>query len=232
MEKTAQSSNWFQITIVVVLLLILGNIGFIDWKLFKENRAPVDSGSKPGMTSVTGSDPVNAVSTNPTQTITQQVDTCGASCLQAIDQKLARAIATISAQTKTVTVTQNTTQKNGTTYIPLDGSSSTLSTDWVDVTASDVYIKGEDYGSNPYISFEASLKAGHEGGKAFVRLLDETNGIAVDGSELSSSATSYSQVSTGNLPFWRGNNLYRVQIKSLDNQMVYFTSGRVKIVAR
>jgi len=38
------------------------------------------------------------------------------------------------------------------------------------------------------------------------------------------------QVISGGLSFWAGNNLYRVQLKSLNGFEVTFGSGRIKII--
>ena len=35
---------------------------------------------------------------------------------------------------------------------------------------------------------------------------------------------------SGSLPFWRGNNLYKVQIKSLNSFEVTYTGGKIKVV--
>jgi hypothetical protein len=218
MEQTANSSKGFQITVVVFLLISLGNIAYLDWNWIKAKE-------------------VNNSSLQ-LQPQTQEIistDECDVNCLKQVNQMVSQALATLSAQPKqsnTKVVTVNQTSKSGTTYIPLNGSNSTLRNDWTDLSATDIYIKVEDYGKSPYISFEASLKASHEGGRVYARLFDVTNGIAVDGSELSTDSQSFSSLSTGNLPLWSGNNLYRVQIKSLDNQEVSYSSGRVKIVTK
>ena len=87
-----------------------------------------------------------------------------------------------------------------------------------------------DYGDGAKVSWEASLKVAHGNGKAFARLWDDTNKIAVDFSELTTTDNvDFEQVTSKYLPFWRGRNLYKVQIKSLNSFEVTYSGGRIKI---
>ena len=87
-----------------------------------------------------------------------------------------------------------------------------------------------DYGKSSYANWEAFLKVAHGNGTVYARLYDVTNNIAVNGSEvLITNKSDLNQVISGGLSFWAGNNLYRVQIKSLNSFEVTFGSGRIKI---
>lgn len=128
----------------------------------------------------------------------------------------------------TQTTTSSTTKT--TTYIPFSSSFSTTSTDWVTATGNETYIDlKNNYSSNAYVTFEASIRT-NPGGEIFARLYDSTHGIAVDGSEISTASTSSLLVSSGKLNLWSGNNLYKVQIKSLNSFNVTFDSARIKLV--
>jgi hypothetical protein len=119
-----------------------------------------------------------------------------------------------------------------TSFVPMGSSTTTTSTDWIDVPGSEVYIDlANDYKTDAYITFSASLKVAHGNGQAYARLYDATNKIAVIGSELTTinNATA-TQVTSGKLNFWSGNNLYKVQIKSLNSFEVTYASGKIKIV--
>lgn len=150
-----------------------------------------------------------------------------------IERLVAEAIATLSAQPseKVVEKTTVVTEPTGTTYIPMGATSTTTSTSWVDVDESAVYVdKENDYGKDATVSWEASLKVAHGNGQAFARLYDDTNKIAVDFSEISTTDNvDFMQVSSGNLPFWKGRNLYKVQIKSLNSFEVTYSGGKIKI---
>jgi hypothetical protein len=156
-------------------------------------------------------------------------DACGKKCKEEIAQTVSRAVATLSG---TTTVIQEVpVVPTQTVYIPLGATAMTTSIEWVDVDDSSFYIDviGE-YGDQAKVSWETSLKVAHGNGKAFARLYDGTNNIAVDFSELSTeNNASYERVSSGSLPFWRGRNLYKVQIKSLNSFEVTYSGGRVKV---
>ena len=162
---------------------------------------------------------------------TTTVDTCGDECLKKIQEEVASAVSTISATPKTTMVQTTTSTKKNTSYISLNGPVSTTSTQWVDIPGVEVYIDlVNDYGKGATAGWEASLKVAHGNGQAFARLFDVTHGIAVDGSELSTTNNSnYSIVSSSNIYLWAGRNLYRLQLKSLNSFEVTFLSGHIKI---
>ena len=88
-----------------------------------------------------------------------------------------------------------------------------------------------DYGKSAYANWDASLKIKDGNGTAFARLYDVTNKIAVNGSEVNvTNSGNLSQTISGGLSFWAGNNLYRVQLKSLNGFEITFGGGRVKII--
>lgn len=116
------------------------------------------------------------------------------------------------------------------TFIPISQSGATTSTEWQDISGSDFYVALVDYGTPKSVTFEANLKSANGSGPAYARLYNVTSGVAVSGSEVSSSSTSYTLKSSGGLNLWSGNNLYRVQIKSHDSQEASFGNGRIKIL--
>lgn len=169
---------------------------------------------------------------------------CGLDCRSAIFDEVKRAVTKTPTSTPTPTdrptstptpvkapsSTSKTPEKSSqTTYIPLGGSGSTTAIDWTDLANTGVYIKASDYGTGPYITWEAFLKIKDANGETFARLYDATNNIAVVGSEISTKSGVFTQVSSGKLQFWAGNNLYRVQVKSLNSREAFFDNGRVKI---
>lgn len=67
-------------------------------------------------------------------------------------------------------------------------------------------------------------------GRAYVRLYDSTNGIGVQGSEVSTQVGMDTVVESGLVSFWQGKNLIRVQVKSLTTESAVYNSGRLRIV--
>ncbi len=159
--------------------------------------------------------------------------TCSESCFEQINSIVSEAVATLSGITTQKIIEKQTvvTSSSGTDYIPMGATASTTSVDWINVDESAVYLNVEgDYGNNAIVSWEVSLKVAHGNGKAFARIYDETNKIAVDFSEVSTENNAdFMRVSSGNLPFWKGNNLYKVQIKSLNSFEVTYSGGKVII---
>lgn len=138
----------------------------------------------------------------------------------------------IKEVTKIITITPAPVNpKMETTYLPITGSITTTSTSWYDAPGTEFYLNTADYGKSPYLTWEASLKIAHGNGTAFARLFDVTHGIAVNGSEVEVvNKADLTQTYSGSLNFWANNNLYRVQLKSLNTFEVTFGGGRIKII--
>ncbi len=153
-----------------------------------------------------------------------------------VEEIVSQAVSSLSATTKTVGITVPTSTSaptaNKIAFIPLGGSGSTQNTNWTDVPNAQVWLnfRGE-YGTLARAWWDAFLRVDNANGTTFARLFDVTHGIAVNGSEISVSNTTTSTdvESAGNLQFWAGKNLYRVQIKSLNSSYAFFDSGRIKI---
>jgi hypothetical protein len=157
---------------------------------------------------------------------------CGDVCKQVVSDIVSKAISTVSSGTKVIEKTIVSPAKTkATSYIPMGSTYTTTSTDWYTLNDTEIYIDLiNDYGTNATVSWEASLMVAHGNGQAFARLWDDTNKIAVNGSELTTiNNASYSLVSSGNVPLWRGRNLYIVQIKSLNSFDVSITGAKIKI---
>jgi hypothetical protein len=162
---------------------------------------------------------------------TEAGDTCGEECQKRIREEVAAAVATISASPKTAVSVTAPVDAKETSYISLNGPVSTTSTQWVDIPGVEVYIDlVNDYGKGATAGWEANLKVAHGNGQAFARLFDVTHGIAVDGSEISTTNNAdYKIVSSSNIYLWAGRNLYRLQLKSLNSYDVTFLSGHIRI---
>ncbi len=169
---------------------------------------------------------------------TSYVDTCGEDCKKQIAEILNSSKNSIVEPTpieitKTIIVTPAPiTNRNQVAYIPISGGVTTTSSDWYDAPNTDFYLDIEkNYSKNYIATWNASLKVAHGNGTAFARLFDVTHGIAVNGSEVKLTDNSnLTQLFSGNLSFWSGNNLYRVQFKSLNTFEITFGGGQIKIV--
>lgn len=158
--------------------------------------------------------------------------TCWPACQEAIEKEITRRLPTTTIDqeglTPTPTVGVQTNPK--VFYYPLVNSGSTTLTDWTDVASSDFYFDLTDYPSASAVRWEVSLKALHGGGKVFVRLYDVTNKRGVDYSELETQSGTFVYLRSADLKIWRGNNLYRVQLKSVNGTEAILGSARLKIL--
>lgn len=162
---------------------------------------------------------------------------CGPDCQDKISKIVASSVATLSGIPEKEVVAEKETKVAETNktkqvvYIPLGGSFSTNSIGWVDAKNTEVWLDfNGDYGQKANATWEASLKVDNSNGQAFARLYDVTHAIGVVGSEISTTNNaSFNLATSGNLSLWRGRNLYRVQIKSLNSFTVFYDSGRIKI---
>jgi len=153
------------------------------------------------------------------------LDTCGLACQQKIAeevaQEVARAMATVSGQkvveTKTVVKEVAPTLSNEqakVVYIPLVASASNTNTNWTDVIPSEFYFDLASYPGAKTVRFTGYLRAVHATGPVYVRLYDVSNNRGVDNSDFSTSSNTSQRFESAALSIWRGNNLYRVQLRS------------------
>ncbi|MBL7036293.1 hypothetical protein ISR94_00395 [Candidatus Microgenomates bacterium] len=206
------------INLVVTLCLV----AFVSWFFIDQRSVPPSHNTNTSIEKTSGD--------------TSNIDSCGEECKKQIQQAVSSSLATISADTSQVvatapTVSPPTAEKTQYAYIPLSGPVTTTSTEWTDMPGTDFYLNlNVDYGKDSYVTWAPSLKVAHGNGVVAARIYDVTNKISVNGSEVSvSNESDLTQVESGSLSFWAGNNLYRVQLKSLNTFEVTFGSGRIKI---
>lgn len=126
-----------------------------------------------------------------------------------------------------------TSQKtNQTSYIPLGSISTSTSTDWYTIPDASAYIDlANDFSKDAYVTWEASMKVAHGNGQVMARLWDDTNKIAVNGSELTAiNQENYLNQKSPQLYLWNGNNHYKVQVKTLSGYEVTISDAKVKVV--
>lgn len=163
------------------------------------------------------------------------VDTCGVECQKYIDAKIPaekpveKATPGPTPVTKIVYQTAPKTKVRTTSYLTVPGSGSTTNTDWTNVTGSEFYFNPADYPGLVSVYFEANMKLFNGSGLAYVRLFDVTHGIGVQGSEVNTRSSTDTVVESGQVSFWAGRNLIRVQVKSQTTEETVFNSGRLRI---
>jgi hypothetical protein len=122
------------------------------------------------------------------------------------------------------------TKVKSVSYVPIPGSGSTLNTAWTSIDGTDFYLDKTDFPGIKEIYFEANMKLFNGNGTANLRIFDVTHGVAVTGSEVTTSSQTSTYVSSSKLNVWNGWNHYVVQGKSLTSDTTVFESGKLKII--
>ena len=116
------------------------------------------------------------------------------------------------------------------TYQSIGTSGTTTNTNWTDVPGTDFYFNLTDYPGLINVRWETSLQAFITSTDVFARLYDVTNKRGVDYSELKTQSTTYELLRSSDLVIWRGNNLYRIQIKGLNGNTVNILTPKLKLI--
>lgn len=176
-----------------------------------------------------------AVETVTRDTEATVTDGCREECRAYVDQKLAN----LTFPTTAPIPTQVIIRTGGTTvrekvrtvqYVTVPGSGSTRANDWENLAATEFYLDTRDYPGLVEIYFEANMKLFNGNGAAYARLFDATHKIGVQGSEVSTTSQTDAVVTSGQVTFWAGKNLVRVQAKSLTADTTVYNWGRLRIV--
>lgn len=234
------SSFFTKIDAPLKILLFVGMLttfvfGFFSWK---ENISVKEELQTIKQQSVENIPPVGEMfegSSQPTVTAGQVVEKCGEDCEEKIRVEVEEAVAELSLELKATSskqVVQSTPKPQAKTtqvfYVPVGSSGSTTKTDWADLSNTDFFFNSGEYGTLKDAKWSLNIKI-FQNGQAFARLFDVTHGVAVPGSEISTTSYSYSLVESDSLKFLQGKNVYRVQMKSLTGYEASFDSGKIKI---
>lgn len=156
-------------------------------------------------------------------------------CAALIDEKIASAIATVSATLKrsstpklAVPQPPATSLIKVTSYLSLGTGGSTQKSDWTRVDGSEFTFDLEDY-SGGKVFWEGNLKAQYTNSRCYARLFDKTNSRAVDFSEQSTDNTDNQYLTSQELAIWFGKLKYQLEIKSLNNVTCYLDSPRLVV---
>lgn len=167
---------------------------------------------------------------------------CDSQCQAYVDTKISEALALKTTKpTPTPTTTATPTPKSvviplvkskvrNTSYLPILGSGSTTANDWADISGTEFYFDKSVYPGLVEVRLEGTIGLLNGNGVAYFRLFDATHGIGVQGSDIKTSNQSSSAIESGEISFWSGKNLIRVQAKSLTADTAVFYGGRLRII--
>ncbi len=103
---------------------------------------------------------------------------------------------------------------------------------WVTVTGSEFWLDQSLYGNVVQVTWEGWLKVQDGNGVGMARLYDVTNNRAVDFSEVSVSGRERASFYSKALAIWRGQNQYRVELKSSTAYPVTISDARLRITTQ
>jgi hypothetical protein len=200
-------------------ILIIGNLLFLDIKLLSEKRLAL-------------ADRVVIVEERLTSLIMR--DEVEESVVVAVDGNESREIGDEKEEelveeeeaiaAKTVYVSAPAVVKE--VFIPL-GSGSTNSTEWT-TTSAQGYVDTSVYPSLQTAYLQATLRS--NSGSIRARLLQNTDGVVVVGSEITSNVPESKFIGSSQFGLSSGNKLYVVQLRSETGQDVFVENARLRLV--
>jgi len=214
-----------EIIISFLVFLILVNLGFLDYRFFRNKSG--------GEISKTVFQDEGIETKNEGKH--KEVENCSQGCLELIEEKIKEVEEKIPAQnpektTPVIIPTSVPAAQAKAIYIPLVAEGTTVSTSWVDVVPSEFYFNLADYPGATQVRFICYLQALHGSAKVYARLYDQTNKRAVDYSQLETQKDSYTLLESSGITIWRGNNQYTVQLKSENGTQVLLKEAKLKII--
>ncbi len=200
----------------LVLLLLIVNIGYLDWKLFTNSAS-------------SSSTPVLEAKPSPPllqDTSSKSEKVCSQSCLSAIYQ--ATSSSQVSPKTNQTAPLTSTGVKEY--FVPFGGATMTA-IDWQDAPGLQAYIDTANYSRIKSVTFEASVHVPTGNETANVRLFNVTDKHPVWFSEVFFNGGSNSQLLLSQpITLDPGNKLYKVQFKTQLQFPAVLDQSRLHIV--
>lgn len=114
-------------------------------------------------------------------------------------------------------------------YIPLGSTGSSQAMDWTSLATFEAEINSDDYTGSSNMYLEVNMRAFQGNGKAFARLSNKTDGTAVGNSEISTTSSDYTTVTSSGFKLSGGKKTYRLQLKTLTGYASDVQFARIKV---
>lgn len=212
-----------KIALVIVLLLLLSNVLFLNYKVFVE--------IKDGKTSKNDTFPTVTDASPSAEGINQPskiMDSCYPfSCIDLIRE----ATASLTPKSTTVRAAKSPSASAGKEFYISFGTGQTLNDQWEDVPGLSAYIDSTKYGKIKTTTFEASLRIPTANGRVYAQLFNNTDAHAVWFSEVSAEGDKSKLVVSSPITLDPGNKLYKVQMKTSLKYTSILDQARVHIIS-
>lgn len=198
-----------RVGLLLSLLLLLGNLLFIDYEIFLKKRQPLEISKD-----------------IPTPSL---VDSCHPLTCPELIRIATASIVFPTPKKEEIAVTRVSTLPRE-QFIPF-GSGSTDVLDWTDVAGLEAEVDSTKYGRIKTVVFEATIRIPTGNEVAYVRLFNVTDKHPVWFSEVSVEGGTPKLVASAPLTLDSGNKLYRVQMKTSLRHLAILDQARLRITA-
>lgn len=143
---------------------------------------------------------------------------------------LEKRVASLEKKTAVSATKANSVAKES--YVQLSGGSG-VGIDWVAVSGSEFWLDTSLYGGSVEVSWQGKVEG--EGGGAvdgWVRIYDMTNSRGVDYSQVEVTGSGGSSFYSKSMAIWRGQNQYRVEVKSRTGVLMKVVSPRLRVLVK
>lgn len=125
--------------------------------------------------------------------------------------------------------TSTPTVKRAPVYIPLGSGGTSAALDWTTIDTYQVILDPNDYPGYSSAQLELSLRVYQGNGKAFARLYNSDDGLAILLSEVASITGDYTWVVSSPFNFSSAKKSYKLQLKTLTGYEAGIQNARLKI---
>lgn len=113
-------------------------------------------------------------------------------------------------------------------YIPLGSVGQTSDTNWANLNTFQISLDPASYAGYSSMQLEVNMRLNQPGGQVYARLYQSSSGSAVS-SEISSTSTTSSVVTSATFTIPTGAKNYVLQAKSKDGSLIFIDYARIKV---
>jgi hypothetical protein len=139
-------------------------------------------------------------------------------------QSRVRVLESGNRSTSTTTTSSKTPE-----YLRLDWTNATTGSDWSSVGSSEVSIAGADYSGYSGMRFEVRLHTNNSSGRAYARLFNKDDNVAVAGTEVSTDVTTSTWTYSSSFTVPANRKTYYLQMKSGSGVGAHVTDAQIKV---
>jgi hypothetical protein len=129
---------------------------------------------------------------------------------------------------KTTTTTSSSSKSDS--FIPLNWTGTTTSTDWTSITSQVISVNPADYSGYTAMKFEVQMKLDSTGGRGYARLFNQDDNSVITLSEASTDQSTTTWTSSGSFTLPSARKSYYLQIKSTTNYQTSVENAQLRVI--